>query len=70
MRTIGVGVRKSGYKGRVADDDVVEEEVDGGTCESCGKVFSYGDLYLCDDRLLCKKCMNEEKVDDDEDVVI
>lgn len=67
MRTIGVGVRKSGYKGRVVDD-VVEEEVDGGTCESCGKVFSYGDLYLCDDRLLCKKCMNEEKVD--EDVVI
>lgn len=65
MRTIGVGVRKSGYKGRV-----VEEEVDGGTCESCGKVFSYGELYLCDDRLLCKECMNDEDVDDDEDVMI
>lgn len=66
MRTIGVGVRKSGYKGRVVDDDIVEDEVINkkvdtlcGECDRCGKEFNADDLYLCDDQILCDDCVDE-----------
>ena len=72
--TIGVGVRKSSY-GRPKVE--VKEELDEyslSICNECGEEFSDLDLYLCNDRLLCKKCMNSEKIEMDEisveDVII